>query len=147
MYLVYLSYISCIVCWKGHELILVHFFANQLLSVAASFAKRIIIGGLITPIVRLVGIEPNLDNRVLGYERLTLTAFEQMKFCIVDGGRTCQIYPGNRLMPLPNVDHTTLLNLDNLSFIPGDEELVHPGPPPPLRPQPQLDASSSFHPF
>jgi len=110
------------------------FFVNQLLSATTSFTKRIVIGVLITPIARSVGIEPNSDDKVFGSERLALVAFKQMKFCTVKGSRTCWIYPGNMLIPPPNVDRTTLLNLDNLSFIPGDEELVHPAPPPPPHP-------------
>jgi len=27
-----------------------------------------------------------------------------MNFCKVDGGRLCWIYPGDQLLPLPNVD-------------------------------------------
>jgi len=33
-------------------------------------------------------------------------------------------------MPFPNVDHTTLLNPNNVSFQLGDEKLVHLAPPP-----------------
>jgi len=44
---------------------------------------------------------------------------------------------------LPNIDLTTLLNLNNLSFMAGDEELVHPAPPPPPHSQPYLAAFSS----
>jgi len=39
------------------------------------------IGGLITPIIRFVGIAPNLDDRVPDSEQLNLVAFEQIKFC------------------------------------------------------------------
>ena len=84
------------------------FFSNQLLSAATSSTKRIVIGGLTTPIVRSAGIEPNPDDRVSGYKRLALATFEQMKFCMMERGRICWIYLGNRLMPLPNVDRTTL---------------------------------------
>ena len=42
------------------------FLINQLYSAAISFEHRIVIRGLITPIVRLVGVEPNPDNRVVG---------------------------------------------------------------------------------
>jgi len=52
------------------------FFANQLLSIATSSAKRIVIWGLIAPIARPVGIEPDLDNRVSRSERLALADFE-----------------------------------------------------------------------
>jgi len=38
------------------------FFASQLLSAATSSAKRIEIEGFITPIARLVNIEPNPDD-------------------------------------------------------------------------------------
>ena len=46
-------------------------------------------------------------------------------------------------MPLPNVDGTTLLDLANLYFLPGDEELARPTPP---SPPPHLRASSSSQP-
>jgi len=77
------------------------FLVNQLSSAATSSAHRVVIGGLITPIARLVGVEPNPDNAVIGSEQLTLVTFEQMKFCKVDGGRICLIYPRNLLMPPP----------------------------------------------
>ena len=80
------------------------FFSNQLLVAATSSAKRIAIGGLIALIARSVRIEPNLDDRVSGFDKLAFAAFEQMKFCSVDGVRSHWIYPRNRLMPLPNVD-------------------------------------------
>ena len=57
------------------------------------------IGGLITSMARSVGIEPNLDDTLSGSEMLVLAAFEQMEFCTMEGGRTCWIYPKNRLMP------------------------------------------------
>jgi len=38
------------------------FFANQLLSAAISSKKRMVITGLITPIARSVGTEPNPDD-------------------------------------------------------------------------------------
>ena len=112
-----------------------YFFANQLLSATTSSVKRIMIGGLITPIARSISIEPNHDDRVSGSEMLASAAFGQIKFCTMEAGYMCWIYPGNRLMPLPIVYRNTLLSLDNLSFPPGDEELVHlatPLPPPPI---------------
>jgi len=45
-------------------------------------------------------------------------------------------------MRLPNVKHSTLLNLKNLSYMSDDEDLVHPAPP--RSPQLYLGASSSF---
>jgi len=80
------------------------FFANQLLSITTSSAKKIMIGGLITPTSRSVGIEPNTDDRMSRSKRLKLAVFELMKFYTVDGGRMCWIYCGTRLIPLPNVD-------------------------------------------
>jgi len=38
------------------------FFADQLLSAATIFTKRIVIGGLIAPITRSVDIKPNLED-------------------------------------------------------------------------------------
>ena len=48
-------------------------------------------------------------------------------------------------MPLPSVDRTTLVNLDNLSYMLGDKELVHPAPPT-SPPQPNLGASGPYKP-
>jgi len=59
-----------------------------------------------------------------------LIAFERIKFCKVDGGRISWIYRENQLMPFLNVDRTSLLNWANLYFLPGDEELARPAPPP-----------------
>jgi len=78
-----------------------------------------VIGALIVPIVRFA-----VDVRVPGSERLNLAAFEQMKFCKVVVERVRRIYPGNRLMPLRNVDRTTFLNQSNLYFLLSDEELA-----------------------
>ena len=102
------------------------------------------IGGLITPIARSVGINPSPNDRVLGSEQLNLATFEQMKFYKIEVGHVCWIYPGNRLMPLPNVYYTTLLNRANLYFLLDDEELARPLPPPPPT---YLRAFSSSQPF
>jgi len=72
------------------------------------------------PIARLVGVEPNSDDRFTGSQRLNLAASEQMKFCKVDGGCICWICPGNQLIPLPNVDRISPLNWANLYSISGD---------------------------
>jgi len=93
---------------------------------------RIVIGGVITSIARFLGIEPNPDDRVRGFERLDKAAFELMGFCQVKAGRLCWIYLGGQLMPLPNVERTTLRNHHNLSYLSGDEELARPAPPVPL---------------
>jgi len=92
------------------------FLVNQLYSAATNCVYRIVIGGLITPFATLVSVEMNTDDRVAGLERLNLAGFEQTKLCRVDGGRICWIYPGNWLMPLPNVERTSLLNRVNLYF-------------------------------
>jgi len=103
---------------EGDPIDPVSFFVNQLYSAVISSAHRIVIGGLITSIARLVGVELNPDDRVVGLEWLNLAAFEQMKFYKVDGGRICWIYPGNKLMSLSNVDRTSLLNQQISTFCP-----------------------------
>ena len=101
------------------------FFLDSQLHVAAtSFVQKIVIGGLVTPIERSVGIDPNPNNRIPGSGLLNLAAFEQMKFRKVEAGQVCWIYPGNYLMPLLNIDRTTFLNQANLYFLPGLKELV-----------------------
>jgi len=57
---------------------------NQLHSATTSSAQRIMIGGLITPITRYVGIELNPDDKVPGSKRPNFAAFEQMKFYKVE---------------------------------------------------------------
>ena len=99
------------------------------------------LGGLINPIARLVGLEPNPNDRVACSERLNLATFEQIKFYKVDGGRIYWIYPGNWLMPFPSVDHTSPLNRANLYFLSSNEELAQPTPPPPP-PHPKASSSS-----
>jgi len=94
------------------------FFSNQLLIAATSSTKRMVSRGLMTPIGRSVGTQHNPDDRVSRPESLALATFKQMKFCTMEGGRMCWIYPGNRFIPLPNVDRITLLNPNNLSFVP-----------------------------
>ena len=83
-----------------------------MLTAATSSAMRIV--DLITPIVRPVRIGRNPDDRVSGSEILALAAFA------MEGGRICWIYPGNKLIPHLNIDHTTLLNPDILSFMQSD---------------------------
>ena len=98
------------------------FLVNQLYSAATTSAHRIVIRDLNTSIAKFVGAQSILNDRLEGSERFNLVAFEQIKFCKVDGRRICWIYRGNRLTPLPNVDCTCLLNLANLYFFSGDEE-------------------------
>jgi len=102
------------------------FLACQLYSVATSTKGRIVIGGIITSIARFLGIEHNSDDRVSGSERLDKAAFELMGFCKVEAGRLCWIYPRGRLMPLPNIERTTLRHYHNLSYLPGDDEVLAP---------------------
>jgi len=106
------------------------FLVNRLYNAATSSAHKIAIGGPIIPIARLVGVEPNPNDRVVGSERLNLTAFEQMKFYTADNGHICWIYLGNWLIHHPNVDRSSLLNRTNIYFLAGDEELARPAPPP-----------------
>ena len=87
------------------------FFVNQLLSAAINSTNRIVNGILsFTPIVGLVGIAHNPNDRVFGYEMLALAAFKQTKLCMMEDGHMYWIDPRNRLMPFSNVDRTTLLN-------------------------------------
>jgi len=69
------------------------FSARQLYSVAVSTKGRIVIGGIVTTIARFLGIEPNPEDRVSGFELLDQAAFEIMNFYKVEAGRLCWIYP------------------------------------------------------
>jgi len=102
-----------------------------------------VIGGLITPIARSVRIKLNPDDRVPSFERLNIAAFEQMEFCKIEAEHVYWIYPRNHLMPLLNVNRTTLLNRANLYCLSGDEEWTQPAPPFPL---PHLRPSSTSQP-
>ena len=89
--------------------------------------------GIITSIARFLGIEANPDDRVRGPEWLDKVAFELMGFGQVKAGRVCCIYRRGRLMPLPNIERTSLQHRHNLLYLPGDEELACPTTPvPPL---------------
>jgi hypothetical protein len=123
------------------------FLARQLYSAATSTKGRIVVGGIVTSIARFLGIEPNPDDRVSGSERLDKAAFELMGFCRVEAGRLCWIYPGGRLMPLPNIERTTLHHNQNLSYMPNDDELAQPAPPvpPPSFPGPSSSSRPSYH--
>jgi len=114
---------------NGNRLDMVTFFSSQLYSATISTLGRIIIGGLITPSARLVTVDSTLEERVIGYERLKMDAFEQMKVCKVGVGQVRWIYSENHLIPLPNVECTTLQNQAILWFLPGDDEVVHPASP------------------
>ena len=90
------------------------FLARQMHSTAVSTKSRIVIGGILTTIARFLGIEPNLEDGVSGFEWLDQVAFEIINFCKVEAGRLCWIYLGNQLLPLANVDRTTLLHQGKL---------------------------------
>ena len=61
-----------------------------------------------------------------------------MSFYKVEAGRLCWIYLVGRLMPLPNVEQTTLQNQNNVLYLLGDDDLVCPAPPLLLPPMPDL---------
>jgi len=86
------------------------FLARQLHSATVSTKGRIVIGGIATTIVRFLEVEPKPEDRVSRSERLDQGALEIMNFCKVETGCLRWIYPGDRLLPLPNVDRTTLLH-------------------------------------
>jgi len=109
---------------QGERLDLGSFLARQLYSAATSAKGRIVVGGIITSIVGFLGIEPDPNDRVSGSERLDKVSFELMGFCKVEEGRLCSIYPGGRLMPLPNIEWTTLHHYPNLLYFPGDDEVL-----------------------
>ena len=100
------------------------FLARQLYSSTVSSKGRVVISGIITTIARFLGVEPNLEDRVYGSEQLDQATFKIMNFCKVEAGHFCWIYAGDWLLPLPSVDHTTLLNGVNLCWVHGDDEVV-----------------------
>jgi len=65
------------------------FLTRQLHSATVSTKGRIFISGIITTIARFLGVEPNLEDRVSGSERLAQAAFEIMNFCKVEADRLC----------------------------------------------------------
>ena len=54
-----------------------------------------------------------------------------MKFYNVETSKLCWIYLRKCLVPLNNVEMTTLLHRANLSWLPCDDEALHPAPLPP----------------
>ena len=132
---------SCML--HGERLDLGSFLARQLCTAATSTKGRIVVGGIITSIARFLGIEPNPDDRVSGSKRLDKAAFELMSFCKVEAGQLYWIYPKGRLMPLPNIERTTLRHPPNLSYLPSDDEVLAPLAPP-VPPPSVAGPSSSF---
>jgi len=53
---------------------------------------RILIGWIITLFAQSLGIEPNPEDRVSGFERLDKAAFELMKFYGTEVSWLCWIY-------------------------------------------------------
>ena len=127
------------------QLDLESFLARQLYSATVSTKGRVVIGGIVTTIARFLDIQPNPEDRVSESERLDQAAFEIMNFGKVEDGRLCWIYPGDRLLPLPNVNRTTLLHWANRYWVPGDAEVVQPASPPLLY-STQAGPSSSSQP-
>jgi len=117
-----LFFLSCIL--NGVQLDPGAFLARQLYSVAISTKGRIVISSIITTIARFLGVEPNLEDQVSWSEQLNQATFELMNFCKVGAGRLYWIYSGDRLLPLPNINQTTLLHQGNLYWIPSDAEVV-----------------------
>ena len=103
-----LYFLSCI--FYGDQLVPGSFLARQLHSAAVSTKGRIVIDGIVTTIARFLRVECNFQDRVFRSEKLDQAAFEIMNLCKVEAGRLCWIYPGDRLLPLPNVDRTTLIH-------------------------------------
>jgi len=99
------------------------FLARQLHSVAVSTKDRIVIGGIITTIARFLCVEPNPKDRVSGPERLDQATFQIMNFCKVEAGHLRWIYLREQLLPLPNVDRTTLYHRGNLYWVPNYDEV------------------------
>ena len=64
MCLAYVNYIFCIACLKVTGLTPDHFWSISCIGAVTSSTNRIVIEGLITPIARLVGVEPNPNDRV-----------------------------------------------------------------------------------
>ena len=108
------------------------FLARQLYSAVGSTKGRIVIRDIITTIASSLGVEPNLEDRFFGFEQLDQAAFKLMNFCKVDARHLCWIYPGDRLLLLPNVEQTIVLHRANLHWVPGGAEVVHPAPPSPF---------------
>ena len=146
MFLDCLNCISYPTCFMADVLTRGSFLAHQLYSAVTSTKGRIAIVGIITLIVRFLGIEPNLDDGVSGSERLDKPTFELMVFCRLEGGRLCWIYPGGRLMPLLNIERTILRHYHILSYLPSDEELAYPAPhiPPPSFAGPSFSSQPSY---
>ena len=92
-------FLSCML--QGDRIDPRSFLARQLYSAATSTKGPIVIRGIIISITRFLGIEPNPNDRVRGSERLDKAAFELMRFCQVEAGRLCWIYPGVGLCLFP----------------------------------------------
>jgi len=107
------------------------------------------VGGNITSIARFFGIEPNPDDRVSGPKQLDKAAFELMGFCKVEAGRLCWIHPGGRLMPLPNIERTTLRHSPNLHIclVMMKCWLLLPPVPPPFVAGPSSSSQPSSTPY
>jgi len=71
-----------------------------------------------------LGVEPNPEDKVSESGWLNQATFEIMNFGKVETGRLYWIYPGGPLLPLPNVNRTTLLRRANLYWVPADEDFV-----------------------
>ena len=77
--LIEMYFLSCML--QGERLDPASFLARQLYSAATNTKGRIVIGGIIISIARILGIEPKCDDGVSGFERLDKSAFELMGFC------------------------------------------------------------------
>jgi len=98
----------------------------------------------VTTIAIFLGVEPNPEDRVSRFEWLDQATFETMNFCKVQAGQLCWIYPGDQLLPHPNVDRTTLLYRASLYWVPGDDKIVQTTPHHPASHSSQ-EGPSSFY--
>ena len=117
-----LYFLSCML--DGVQLDPCSFLPRQLHSATVNTKGRIVTGSIVTTIARFLGVEPNLEDRVFRSKRLDQASFEIMNFCKIEAGCLCWIYYGDQLLPLLNVDQTTLLHLANLYWVPSDEDVV-----------------------
>jgi len=119
------------------------FLARQLHSATISTKSRMVISGIVITIARFWVSSPT-EYRVSKSQRLDQAAFEIMNSCKVNAERLCWIYPEDRLVPIFNVDRTTLLHWANLYWVPSDDKVVQPTPhhPAPYSSQARPNSSS-----
>lgn len=97
----------------------VFFLAKQIIKVAKAQKGVAVMGGLITPIVVALGINPYGIEQAKGNSKLDIESYVSIKMVVREGDIYCLMYKSsNFTLPLPNQERTMVRNKSNWKLRP-----------------------------